>query len=203
MRKLFLSLILTTIFVQMSYAQVSVKPLKTRFGFKAGVNLANVNIKSSGITFSPSTLVAPVGGVFVTLPIGIAGFQIQPELLYSGQGYKIDGTGGGKGNNNYVVLPVLAKYSILSTGLALYAGPQFGYLVSAKITPQGGTSADVKADYKSTDVAGVAGLEYNFPMGLNLSGRYQFGLSNISKDESVDGTLKNKSITFTLGFSIK
>lgn len=198
------ALLLATLFVaQFSSAQVSVKsPLKTRFGIKAGINLANVTIKSSGLAISPSTLVAPVAGVYATLPVGIGGFQIQPELLYSGQGYKIDGTGGGKGNSNYFLVPILAKYSVMSSGFALYAGPQFGYLISAKETPTGGVSVDVKDGYKSTDISGVAGVEYNFPFKLNLSARYQFGLTNVSKESGTDASLKNKSFTFTIGFNI-
>lgn len=198
-------LFIATLFVaQFATAQVSVKsPLKTRFGIKAGINLANVTIKSSGLTVSPSSRIAPVGGIYVTLPIGIGGFQIQPELLYSGQGYKIDGTEGGIGSTNYFVVPVLAKYSVLSSGFAFYAGPQFGYLISAKETPTGGTSIDVKDGYKSTDIAGVAGVEYNFPIKLNLSARYQFGLSNVIKETSPDESLKNNSFTFTVGFNIK
>ena len=199
---------LATLFIaNISYAQVNVKsPLKTRFGIKAGINLANVTIKSSGLTLSPSSLVAPVGGLYVTLPIGVGGFQIQPELLYSGQGYKVDkvdGTDGGKGNNNYFVVPVLAKYAIASSAFAFYAGPQFGYLLSAKETPTGESSTDVKANYKSTDISSVFGIEYNLPIGLNLSARYQLGMTNVAKDVAADESFKNKSFTFTLGYNIK
>lgn len=196
---------LATLFIaNISYAQVNVKsPLKTRFGIKAGINLANATLKTSGISLSPSSLIAPVAGIYVTLPLGVGGFQIQPELLYSGQGYKVDGTDGGKGNNNYFVVPVLAKYAIASSGFAFYAGPQFGYLLSAKETPTGGSSTDVKANYKSTDISSVFGIEYNLPIGLNLSARYQLGMTNIAKDVAADESFKNKSFTFTLGYNIK
>lgn len=175
------------------------------WGVKAGINIANVSIKSSGLSISASSLIAPTGGLFATIPVGRGGFQIQPELLYSALGFKykdaafnIDYTA----NYNYLVLPVLFKYAIESSGFAAYAGPQLGYLLSAK-DKMGATTTDVKADVKSTDLAGIVGLEYTFPMGINISSRYQLGFSNDAKNTSSGESAKLNAITFTLGYRFK
>src|ERR671932_646829 len=66
---------------------------KTRFGIKAGVNLAKFNFNAdqfpSGANIaSTSTKTSAHAGVFVNIPISTL-FKFQPELLYSGQGSKL------------------------------------------------------------------------------------------------------------------
>lgn len=176
------------------------KPL-THIGIKAGINLANVSIKSQGLTISPSSVVGPTGGFYASVPFGSSNFQLQPELLYSALGFQLDGVG--KGQYNYLVLPILAKYVVPSSGFGIYAGPQIGFLMSAKETQTGGTSEDVKENYNSSDIASILGLEYNFPMGLNLSARYQMGLTNIVKGADTGESAKNTALSFTIGFNFK
>ena len=100
---------------------------------------------------------------------------------------------------SYLTLPVLVKYSFEDAGFGAYLGPQIGYLLSAKIK-EGGVTEDIKEDVKSTDFSGIIGVEYFLPMGVGLSARYQLGLSNVAKDTEDEGSVKNKALTFTLGY---
>ena len=177
------------------FAQDEVTAIGVRFGLKAGINIANITAKTSGVSFSPSSVVRPTGGFFATIPVA-EGFAIQPEILYSGLGAKI---AGGKILYDYLTLPVLAKYSFEEAGFGAYLGPQIGYLLSAK-GKYGGETEDIKEEVKSTDISGIIGVEYFLPMGVGLSARYQLGLSNVAKDTEDEGSVKNKALTFTLGY---
>jgi hypothetical protein len=59
----------------------------------------------------------------------------------------------------------------------LEAGPQFGFLTSAKLKT-GNLELDVKDQYKSVDFGLGFGLGYQFPIGVGIGARYMFGLSN-------------------------
>ena len=65
---------------------------KTYFGIKGGINIANTTIKSGGLATTPNSLIGVTGGFFATIPAS-SGFEIQPELLYSGLGFKLKNSG--------------------------------------------------------------------------------------------------------------
>ncbi len=180
-----------------SFAQDEEATTGVRFGLKAGINIANLTVKPSDEEFSSSSLIGINGGFFATIPVA-EGFGIQPELTYSGLGAK-EKISNGKLLLNYLTLPVLAKYSFENSGFGAYLGPQIGYLLSAK-TKVGSETQDIKEDLKSTDFSGIIGVEYVLPMGIVASARYQLGLSNIAKDTESGESLKNKAITFTVGY---
>jgi len=171
-----------------------------QFGIKAGINVANVTIKTGDATFSPKYRYAPTGGFFASLPIGSRDLRIQPELLYSGLGFRSGDAG--KAKYTYLVLPVLLKYAIANTGVAAYAGPQIGYVLTAK-EESGGPVEDVKNALKSTDIAGIIGVEYTFPVGVTISSRYQLGFTNIAKESSSEEFAKLNAVTFTVGYRLK
>ena len=66
-------------------------------------------------------------------------FSVQPELLYSAQGAKEDG-GDGELKLDYINIPVMAKFYV-AEGFSLEAGPQVGFLMSAK-SEGGGESVE-------------------------------------------------------------
>jgi opacity protein-like surface antigen len=75
-------------------------------------------------------------------------------------------------------------------GLNLQAGPQFGFLSSATgdvINTVNGSissttsSADLKTFVKSSDVSLAVGAGWDLPFGLNLTARYNIGLSDINQ----------------------
>ena len=195
------------------------------YGIKAGVNLASFTLKSSfsngvpadatsiNLTGSRTTFIA---GGFITIPIN-GGFKVQAELLYAGLGGKKYQTTIFDPNHSesdslnfqssYLEVPVLAKYSFGQSGFSVLAGPQIGFLLSAKDELNGST--DIKSVFKSTDLSGVFGAEYALPMGINFSARYQLGFSNIVKNETsgtppdvYTASIKNNAFTITVGYKL-
>ena len=87
------------------------------------------------------------------------------------------------------------KYYLVQ-GLNIQAGPQFGFVVDDKISI--GVFEDI-AEAETTDVSGIVGAGYDFPFGVRLDARYNFGLTDVSKD--IDGKNRNNVFSLALGYS--
>jgi hypothetical protein len=174
----------------------------TRFGIMGGVNFSTQTNKGAGVTIPANSNVNPIGGLFLSLPLGTSGFHVQPELLWNDLGAE---SAIEKLDMSYLAVPLLAKMSFGKNGFGAYLGPQVGFLMAARNTPQGGSSGNVKPRYKGTDIAGVVGVEYVLPIRLLVSARYQLGLTNILKnDVATNGiTVKNNAATVTIGYRIR
>lgn len=149
------------------FAQTSAK-----FGLKGGLNIANLHIDEQESADSRFGL--HVGGL---AHIHLAPqFALQPEVVYSQQGLQTNVTGTETTLKlDYVNIPVMLQY-MFDNGFRIEAGPQLGFLVNAKVG-----SLDNKEDYKSTDVGVGVGLGYLSYSGFGVSGRYNFGLTNINE----------------------
>lgn len=160
-----------------------------RFGLKAGPNFADLD--GEGL-YNTKTKTGFHFGALLQIKAG-SNFFIQPEVLYSTQGSK------GKIkpsdlkdeniNYDYVTVPVVLKYYILSDFLSLEAGPQFAFLVND----------DKKLnldDPTSFDFGVVGGLGADITKHIFLQGRYVVGLTEISSDADV----KNRVIQFSVGY---
>lgn len=166
---------------------------EVKFGIKAGLNLSNLTGDSED---SKIKVGFQVGGL-VEIKASDK-FAIQPEIVYSMQGAKTDIEGMDlKFDLSYLNVPVMAKYYV-ADGFSLEAGPQIGFLMSAKFKA-GGESLDVKDELKSTDFGMNVGAGYNITENINLGVRYTFGLSNINED-SEDGDVKNSNIAFAVAY---
>src|SRR5690606_396714 len=112
MRKLFITAILALSATFTTQAQSLVN-----FGIKAGPNFASFNggrdIDYSSRTSLHAGLVAEIKA--------FPNMSIQPELLYSSQGADVDGIG--DFNLDYISVPVLAKFYVISDKLSFEAGP--------------------------------------------------------------------------------
>ena len=98
-------------------------------------------------------------------------FGIQPEVLYSGQGYKENG---GTLAINYITVPVLLRYNFTPL-FSVHLVRRLGILMSAKAKTMNGQTEDVKDDYKGTDIGVAAGIGIDLPMGLNFGFRFVKG----------------------------
>ena len=150
-----------------------------QFGAKAGLNLANIHVSPSepGTSFKFTPNVNAGGLAYIPL---FNKFGLQPEVVYSGQGAKVEsGTESGNYNIGYINVPVLLKYKDPS-GFFAEIGPQIGFLLSAK-AKSSGVSVDVKDSFKSTDVSGVFGIGYLTSLNIGVDARYNLGLANITK----------------------
>ncbi|MBC9914219.1 porin family protein [Chitinophaga varians] len=163
---------------------LAVKAQTVKFGVKGGLNLAKITNESSA-----KTRASFYAGGLVNIALD-ENWAIQPELLYSGQGAKLKSSylGGlitteGTLKTDYINIPVMVQYSIVPA-FYLEAGPQLGILAGAKVKG-GSVSVDVKDQMKTVDFGIGVGFGYKFDMGLGVSGRYNFGLTNIYDADKV------------------
>ncbi|WP_130736698.1 porin family protein [Flavobacterium sp. J27] len=163
---------------------------EVKFGAKAGLNLSTL----TGDDDTSMKVGFQVGGF---AEIGISDkFAIQPELLYSAQGTKYDGAGDPSLNLDYLNIPVMAKYYV-TEGFSLEAGPQIGFLLSAKAKSDGG-DVDFKDYVNSTDFGLNVGAGYDVTENINLGLRYGFGLSDVNKEG--DDSIKNSNFAFAVAY---
>lgn len=142
-----------------------------QFGVKGGLNLANL---SGDVSDTKMKIGFMVGG-FASYEVNEQ-LSVQPELMFSQAGCKYDiGSDTYKINLNYIVLPVMVKYSF--GDINLQAGPQIGFLLSAEDDGE-----DIKDGMKSVDFGLNIGAGYQMDK-IGIEARYNLGLSNIN-----DGT---------------
>ena len=147
-------------------------------GLKLGANFSTISDASN---FSNKT--GFHFGAFAAIKFSDK-LAIQGDLLYSQQGAKFSP---GDFELDYVNVPVVVKYYLVR-GLNLQAGPQFGFVVNDNFEAK---------EPESFDLSGLVGAGYDVPFGLRLDARYNFGLTDIVKDESG----KNQVFSIALGYS--
>lgn len=169
---------------------------QTRFGVKGGLNISTV---VGGDVEDTKSLVGFHVGGFAEIKV-FDKFFIQPELLYSAQGTKVDGFGGDADIKlNYLNIPVLAKYYIVDK-FSVEAGPQLGVLLSAKAE-----GTDIKDGTRSVDFGFNIGAGYNFTDNFSVGLRYTIGLSPLS-DKDIDDandyydSAKNSNLALSLAY---
>jgi len=178
------------------------------FGAKAGVNFAYI---SGDLTDDLDSRTSLHIGVMAEFEISDK-FSFQPELLYSGQGAKYSESESGYSYESttkldYLNIPLMAKYYV-AEGFSLEAGPQVGFLLSAKDewednfdgdTDSG--SDDIKEDVSSIDFGLNFGVGYKLDSGLNFGARYNLGLSNLIDDtDELDFKWNNSVIQISVGY---
>lgn len=169
-------------------------------GIKAGANFANQDISGQGISLDTKSRASFHGGLFVTFMFSEK-MGLQPELLYSIQGSKVEDFDLEQ-SLDYLSIPILFRYNI-NDMISLHAGPQLGLLMASELTVDG-DKEDIKDDFNSTDFGIAVGGEVDLPMNLGAGIRYVAGLSDIVKEgESWDGAeIKNSVIQVYVKFKI-
>ena len=163
------------------------------YGVKAGVNFSTAKGESSSSSGSISASgTGFLVGVYTAFALSDA-IKIQPELLYDNYNFKKESTS----NLNYLSIPILGKYAFKNIGLSVLAGPQIGFLLSAK-----DGSMDIKNDFKSINIGLAVGAEYSLPAGFNVSARYNAGLSNIQKSPTDGSSTKLSAFTIAVGYNL-
>lgn len=154
------------------------------FGIKGGLNLYNIqNDNNSKYDMKTGFHLGLLGHIHLDPSIAV-----QPELVYSSQGAKYTSNNlEYKLNLGYINLPVMLQY-MFNNGFRLEAGPQLGFLISAK-SDVNNASVDVKDNFKTIDFGVGLGVGYIKPStGLGVDLRYNAGLSNINENTSVKST---------------
>jgi hypothetical protein len=134
------------------------------------------------------------------LEIGITPkFLFQPEVNFSIIGVELnDGEKEATIKLRYITTPVLAKLNV-SPKVNLFAGPQLGFLVSAKRDSSfTNESIDLEQDFKKNDLGLVFGGEYKFGRHIFLGGRYYHGLHQVAESWN-NFEMRNRYVSFRVG----
>lgn len=167
MKKLLL-LLVAVIYGPMVYAQ------RTHFGLKGGLNISTLNVKNqNNFEYKVGLHAGGLAHIHITRQLAL-----QPELLYSNQGGKMQNSEV-KHHVNYINVPVIGQY-MFGDGFRLQAGPQVGFLVGAKRQDQDKNKFNIKENYEAVDFALAAGLSYVATSGFGADFRWLFGLTNIN-----------------------
>lgn len=192
MKKTLLTLALIATISTATFSQA-----KFVMGVKGGLNLSSVDAKASaGETYKSSA--GYHGGLFGTIKIAKIG--IQPEILFSKQGYITENAGvEQKFDQKYVNIPVMIKWYFAKV-INIQVGPQFGMLTSAAVEAADGTKTDQKSTLKSSDISLCAGFGLELPFKLNFDARYVLGLSDVNDTAGATSAVKNRTVQLSLGY---
>ena len=172
--------------------------LKLSYGPKSGLNFSTFSYTFIGDQQVRTGL--HVGG-FLNLRLGK--FALQPELLYSMQGYTFDielTTPEGPSGEvvvstiqyDYLQIPVMVKYYLVG-GLYLEVGPQFGILVNT-------SESYMRGSLKKGDIGLGVGAGYEFKIGLMAGYRYTHGFMDTYKESALEKASQNRVHQLSFGW---
>ncbi len=174
-------------------------------GLKAGLNLSNAILDEQTLISEKSPLLAFHAGIYANHFLSNK-FALQGELLFSKQGHEViisvaNQSITSKSTMNYLSIPLLGKY-YFSESINIHAGIAANLLLGAKVDD--GTHVQDMENYESLELGGIIGLEYDHYSGLNLSLRYQHGLSPFLNQTFELETTKsyNYLIQLSLGYTL-
>jgi opacity protein-like surface antigen len=176
--------IILTLAVVLTAAFANAQDMK--FGAKGGLNSFTV----TNSTGAKSKISFQLGG-FAEFKVSEK-FAVQPELMYTSQGAK---DAFGTLALSYINIPVIAKYYV-TEDFSIQAGPQIGFLMSAKYD-----GTDVKDSLKSMDYGLNIGAGYNLNEDMMLDLRYYLGMAQLQKDLATgESASHNAGILLSFGY---
>ncbi|MCW3162335.1 porin family protein [Chryseobacterium oryctis] len=192
-----------------AFAQTTKSSSPVSFGVKAGMNVSSLS-KDKDLDDQKSKI-GFNAGVFANIPVA-SSFSVQPELLYSQYGskaeYKLLGDKYSSSTNlDYLTVPVMFQYNALPN-LYLEAGPEFGFMLSAKNKVKNETSGnssttdDFKDNLNTFNFGIGLGAGYYFTPNIGITARYVAGLTDIAKDRP-NGSDAVKNNVFQVGLAYK
>ncbi len=168
-------------------------------GVKAGANISNF----TGGDFEgveKKALVGFHGGGFLSFSLGA--IYLQPEVLISTQGARIDSVHGSYDwKVTYAAVPVMFKYRSPG-GFYLEAGPQFSFKLSDNVENQ-----SIENFANDLDLSAGAGLGWQTKGGLGIGARYLVGISkvgdfDISESNGISPDFKNSVLQVGLSLAL-
>ncbi|MFV8366498.1 porin family protein [Flavobacterium sp. XS1P27] len=167
---------------------------KSNGGIKGGYNLAAVSFDGDGETEQRHGFhIGVYGESFIS-----ESFSIQPELMYSQQGYEITNSSGTFTQKlDYINLSLMLK-AYPSKNFFLEAGPQIGLAVSHKEEYDGLFSGSQEYDPNNFDWGMNFGGGFKTDSGISFGVRYHLGLGDLYDE----GKAKNRVLQFSLGFDL-
>ena len=158
-------------------------------GIKLGSNFSSISYAQQGSSSRTGIQAGVFGGIKFNDKVGIS-----LDVLYSQQGADFNA---GAFDLTYVNLPFVVKYYLVG-GLHIQAGPQFGVLIDESLSE---TLTNEYKEIVESEISGIIGIGYDLPFGLRIDGRYNFGLTDISKPEVGNKGIKNSVFTVAVGFA--
>jgi hypothetical protein len=142
----------------------------------------------------------------VGILLGVAvELEVQEALsLQSGLQYTMFGTHFKYNNDesiyktNYLLMPLLGKYKF-ENGISIHAGPEIGFLMSAKSVLDG-DHYDFQDDMKPFDVFFALGAEYALKSGLSFGFRIHHGLTNV--ENGADTAIHNRGFSLMASYPL-
>ena len=121
-------------------------------------------------------------------------FGLQPELLYSRQGFK---TNDDNCTFSYLTLPIMCKFYVVN-GLHIVVGPYFSYLlgVSPESIVVNGPKVVISGLKGGVDAGVCMGAGFDTKMGATFGIRYTLGLSQVANNLN----WKNRVLSTSLGW---
>ena len=182
MKKMFFSIVMMLCFISQINAQVS-------FGLKGGLNFDDFKLKNAKEQLTIENVSGWQAGALLQFKIPGTGIGIQPELLYTVSRANINE----KANSiHYFEVPLNLQLGLNLVVIRPYiqGGPYFGYALKTD-----GEWFKDKINKYDWGVALGAGIEI---WKFQFSGRYQWGLQNVSDRSEFE--LKNNRFNLSLGF---
>lgn len=174
------------------FAQTTEMTSAIRFGIKAGVNESKMRPSDfSGSEPKTNLHTSLHAGFLVNIPVGTGGFAVQPEVLYSGHGSKMNvkttiGTVTTESkyeqDMNYIDVPVLLQWKSPG-GFYVETGPQAGFLVKSNQEGPGDMETENKKSFEKFEFSWAGGLGYMSRVGLGIGARYNHGITNTLNNE--------------------
>lgn len=163
-------------------------------GIKGGYNLAAVSFDGNGETDQRHGFhIGVYGESFIS-----ESFSIQPELLYSQQGYEIkDASGTFKQKLDYINFPVMLK-AYPARNFFLEAGPQIGLAIKHKEEYDGFFSSSQEYEPDSFDWGLNFGAGFKANSNISFGARYHLGLGDLYDNSKA----YNRVWQFYVGFDL-
>ena len=170
---------------------------QTKFGVRAGLNLADVALKSGDVKQESKIRPAFYVGALVEYAFNDV-VLMDAGLTYSNQGYKTK-IGDGKVIDHTLNLPVWFKYDF--AGFRPKAGLYAGYILSQQLKGNGNSRTVDSDSYNHFDYGIGLGAEYNLPNnGLFFEASYNWGLANLEKNGDSKNYANNRVIQVGVGY---
>ncbi len=200
MKKLIFAITALSLFAFSAHAQMRTPASEqvSTFGIRGGANFFNWggdDGSNNDYTNRAGFHAGIYGNMFVT-----DGFAIEPGAYYSVKGTAADNFTDSRTILNYVDVPILLRF-YATDGLNIFAGPQGSILLESKMEGEafGSTFEWERDDINDLDAGLVFGIGYNLPIGLNVQGSYDLGLTPVFKDS--DAKVYNRGFKVSLGYS--
>ena len=166
----------------------------------AGFNQVNAQVKSGvraglnypSLSFNPQNNNGYHLGAYIK--VSLAGIvAVEPGMQYAHKQFASDQHASSyKIDLNYLEVPVLFRLSVFPF-INVFGGPKASVLLGKRYSGDTGTALE---DFPEHEMGGVAGIGIKLPLGFNVQGSYDFGLSDL---EYQGQQIKNRTFKLSLG----